>query len=384
MGDRSKIEWTDASWNPVVGCSIISPGCTNCYAMRMAARLQKMNRTGGCTGYVNHYDGTTQESKAGPVWTGKVALAPEKILRQPLSWKRPRRIFVNSMGDLFHEDMPDEFIDRIFAVMALAPQHTFQILTKRADRMRAYMRGERQWWTRRPLNDALGTEVLALGYQGPLELLRWPLPNVWLGVSVEDQARADERIPLLLKTPAAVRFISAEPLLGPVNLVSDLGGTLWIGGQRGCGGLHQHGGRAGETIHGEYHASDPRLLHHHHDNRCLPGLDWVISGGENGPRPSHPDWHRGLRDQCASAAVPYHFKGWGTWKTVYDRDHDDPDWRNCPHEENDRQARYLNLAGGTGFHGERVVFVRRTSKKAAGRLLDGIEHNGFPEVSAHA
>ena len=134
MADKSKIEWTEATWNPIVGCSVVSPGCTNCYAMKMAARIEAMaigqTTKNGSPGLApTHYAGTTQSSKAGPVWTGKVALAPDHILTQPLRWKRPRTIFVNSMGDLFHEDVPDEWIDRVFAIIALCPQHTFQVLT---------------------------------------------------------------------------------------------------------------------------------------------------------------------------------------------------------------------------------------------------------------
>ena len=132
MADKTGIEWTDATWNPIVGCSVVSPGCTHCYAMSMAARIEKM--TPG-----SHYAGLTDASKAGPVWNGRLALAPDHILTQPLRWQKPRRIFVNSMGDLFHEDVPDDWIDRVFAVMALAPQHTFQVLTKRAERMRNYL-----------------------------------------------------------------------------------------------------------------------------------------------------------------------------------------------------------------------------------------------------
>ena len=131
MADNTGIEWTDATWNPVVGCSIVSPGCTNCYAMQMAARIEKMQPE-------SHYAGTTKRVNGNAVWTGKVALAPDHILTAPLRWKKPRRIFVNPMGDLFHESIPDAWIDRVFAVMALAPQHRFQLLTKRAKRMREY------------------------------------------------------------------------------------------------------------------------------------------------------------------------------------------------------------------------------------------------------
>jgi protein gp37 len=225
MGDNTNIEWTDATWNPIVGCSIVSPGCTNCYAMRFAG-----NRLDG-NPKSPHYVGTTQKSKAGPVWSGKLALAPTHVLNAPLKWSRPRRIFVNSMGDLFHEDCPDEWIDQVFAVMALASRHTFQVLTKRAERMRAWVSrlGEAHVKTHRffqghsvisPAHDALDAfphYIRALTH--PSQHGLWPLPNVWFGVSAEDQRRYDERRADLRGTPAAVRFLSIEPMLGPSPLI---------------------------------------------------------------------------------------------------------------------------------------------------------------------
>lgn len=245
MAQDSKIEWTDATWNPTVGCSVISAGCTNCYAMKMAGRLEMM----GSPIYAGH----TIKTKAGFVWNGRVEASNWGQVLRPLSWKRPRRIFVNSMSDLFHENLPVHVIDQVFAVMAMCPQHTFQILTKRHTTMRDYC----QPYDRRRA-DSLGEKVLDLGYDQPLELLRWPLPNVCLGVSVEDQNAADYRIPALLETPAAVRFLSCEPLLGPVDL------------------------------------GDAKL-------------DWVIVGGESGPgrRPIDLAWMRSLRDQCAAGGIPF-------------------------------------------------------------------------------
>lgn len=321
----SAIEWTEETWNPICGCTIVSPGCTNCYAMRTAYRLERIG--------VPHYAGLTQASKAGPVWTGKLALAPDSILTAPLRRRKPTVYFVNSMSDLFHEDVPDEWIDRVFAVMALAPQHTFQVLTKRSARMRAYLTdracqsriGEAVYSAApvgRDIKDASlhwtphkGSGVFDFGS-------RWPLPNVWLGVSAEDQRRADERILDLLATPAAVRFVSAEPLLGRIEV-------------------------------------------------DLSGIDWVIAGGESGPnaRPMHPDWARSLRDQCAAAEVPFFFKQWGHWAPgalsrgwgllTADGDIDIPDYR-TPDEE----------AG--------EVAVTPVGKARAGRLLDGREHNDMP------
>lgn len=256
------IEWTERTWNPIVGCSVVSPGCTNCYAMRQAARIARMNPG------LEHYRALTEPSKAGPVWTGNIALAPDHILTEPLRRRKPTTYFVNSMGDLFHENVPDEWIDRVFAVMALCPQHTFQVLTKRSKRMLSYI-----------LRGADAT---------------WPLPNVWLGVSTEDQSRADERIPDLLDTPAAVRFVSAEPLLGPVVLTAIKQGT---GLRDALGGVAYEAG----PMHREHHGE--------------PRLDWVIVGGESGPsaRPMHPDWLRALRDQCQRHGTAFFFKQWGEW-----------------------------------------------------------------------
>ena len=332
MADGTEIEWTDATWNIITGCSIKSPGCKGCYAMKLAGTR------------LRHHPsrvGLTTATNAGPVWNGE-ARFNEEWLDQPLRWKRPRRIFVCAHGDLFHESVPDEWIDRIFAVMTLCPQHVFQVLTKRAARMRSYLDD-----ISTPIRICKETVNLAttdaLRFRNPAGTDGWwPLPNVWLGVSVENQAAADERIPELLATPASVRWISAEPLLSKLCIIDHLG--PWIPTGR------------------DY------------------GMDWVVAGGESGrgARPAHPDWFRSLRDQCAGAGVPFFFKQHGEWSVVYDRDKDDPDWRNCPKAE-DNSERYVNLAGGHGFHGERVVFMRAVGKKASGRLLDGVEHLAMPE-----
>ncbi len=246
----TSIEWTDVTWNPTRGCSRVSEGCRNCYAERQAAR-----------NFPGLKSPTTGESFAvltdsGPRWTGKLELIEAKLV-EPLHWKKPRRVFVNSMSDLFHEDLPDEAIDRVFAVMALCPQHTFQVLTKRADRMR-------QWMPRDPFT---AFERLLKG--GNAGINHWPLPNVWLGVSVEDQANK-YRIDLLRQTPAAIRFLSIEPLLEDIGQLD------------------------------------------------LTGIHWVIVGGESGPgaRPIRPEWVRAVRDQCQAANVPFFFKQWGEWAPV--------------------------------------------------------------------
>lgn len=369
----SKIEWTEQTWNPIVGCSIVSPGCTNCYAMKMAARLEAMG--------VPHYAGLTQSSKAGAVWTGKMALAPEKILLEPLRRRKPTMYFVNSMGDLFHEDVPDEWIDRVFAVMALCPQHTFQVLTKRSARMREYMQtwGATGWTSQRKyrVGDQIKTiappmdAVTAIG-----RLVDAPLPNVWLGVSAERQKEADERIPDLLATPAAVRFVSAEPLLGPIDFTSIP--TACLAAPSAC----CRDQAKLDALRGIQWCQRAGAYGYPKKDHLPQGLNWLIVGGESGPgaRPMHPDWARSIRDQCAAAGVPFFFKQWGSWGVTYDRDQEDPDWRRCDTVANNSpRGQWLNLAGGQGFHGERVVRVEPMNKtRPAGRLLDGREHNDMP------
>jgi protein gp37 len=214
MGDKSAIEWTDATWNPVTGCSKVSPGCKHCYAERLATRLQAM----GNHRYRNGFEVTLHED----------------VLVLPLRWRQPRRIFVNSMSDLFHESIPDDFIVRVFETMVEASWHLFQVLTKRAQR---------------------------LATLGPK--LPWP-GNVWQGVSIESESYTG-RVEQLTRVPARVRFLSVEPLLGPIPVLP------------------------------------------------LGGVDWVIVGGESGPRhrPVRPEWVRGIRDQCRAAGVPFFFKQWG-------------------------------------------------------------------------
>lgn len=329
VSGKTHIQWTDASWNCVIGCSAVSEGCRFCYAERMAHRLGANPRT-------PEYKGLTVVRDSGPKWTGKVRCLPER-LEDPLRWKKPRMIFVNSMSDLFHEDVPFDFIDKVFAVMALAPQRIFQVLTKRPERMREYFNRPElydrtlreadtfraEWANKRPL--------ARIPISNPATS---PLPNVWLGVSAEDQKRAEERIPLLLQTPAAVRFVSLEPLLGPVDL-----------------------------------SYRPRL----------GKLNWVIVGGESGPgaRPMNPKWARDIRDQCKAAGVPFFFKQWGEWgdpiqlppRINYTR-------IESFHFENTEltgnPVHPKRLTGGTAH----TMF--RVGKKAAGRLLDGVEHNEFP------
>ena len=246
MSGETTIEWTDATWNPTTGCDKVSPGCDHCYAMTLAPRLKAMGSA--------HYQTDGDPRTSGPGFG--VAMHADS-LDWPLRKKKPRRIFVNSMSDLFHAEVSDEFIARVFAVMAMAPRHTFQVLTKRHGRMRSLLNSE----TFRVLVD------LELGGTGAHRIEEWqyPLPNVHLGVSAENQRWAIPRIEALMRTPAAVRFVSAEPLLGPIEYAR------------------------------------------------FPAVDWVIVGGESGrgARPMHPDWVRSLRNQCQDEGIAFHFKQWG-------------------------------------------------------------------------
>ena len=253
----TRIEWADAVWNCVTGCSKVSAGCKHCYAERMAQRFAGRN------GY------PADEPF-------RVTLHPDK-LDLPLHWKKPRKIFVNSMSDLFHSEVPDEFIRMVWDVMRSedSRQHTFQILTERPARMMELL--QRWDWNLRDIYD------------------QRPLPNVWLGVSVENQQTADERIPLLLQTPAAVRFVSAEPLLGPINLED-----VAFDRERAEAARRKAGG-----VGSPYPLDEWRLFINR--DRCL---DWVIAGGESGPgaRPMEIEWARSLRDQCAAAGAAFFMK----------------------------------------------------------------------------
>lgn len=478
---NTKIEWTDKSWNPVRGCTRVSHGCEHCYAERQAHRF---------SGSGQPYEGLTEIGPKGPRWNGKIRLVPE-LLEEPLRWRKPCRVFVNSMSDLFHEAVPDRFISEVFAVMNTARRHTFQVLTKRPERMLR-----------------LGTD----------QKLIYAMSNVWLGVSVEDQKTADERIPLLLQTPAAVRFVSAEPLLSHIDLSKWLSGNKPHDGIRKsvscvrCGrdfldrserenleapaaysreprrressALLERFGETGtrrevfigrlsngnvlrqetlaqglcpsccldaskQTRHPERNADQPqeRGSRRHEASEpgtydsiaeCDPrdkgfgaeakstrggeecvreangdrrledsgvvrkdvsiadrqdvrsqaghglgdsgrqelgasGISWVICGGESGPgaRPSHPDWFRSARDQCQAAGVPFLFKQWGEWEWITYMDGEQPILKvSCPTPERMKKSTREIVFDG--------VNMRRVGKKAAGRLLDGKEHNAFP------
>lgn len=311
MSEKSKIEWTDATWNPVRGCTKVSAGCRNCYAETFSERWR------GIPGH--------------PFEQGfDLRLVPEKLM-DPMKWKKPKRIFVNSMSDLFHKDVPFEYIGQVWETMGAASHHTFQILTKRPQRMLEYF----EW-----CKDAMRRAGLDESWKGINAL-----PNVWLGVSVEDQRAADERIPLLLQTPAAVRFLSCEPLLGPV----DLSRVEYIHAANGIGEQWR----------------DPLNQRNRYQREWLASraaINWVIAGGESGPgaRAMHPDWARSLRDQCQAAGVPFFFKQWGEWGPY--------------NLSRDRAEELAKLENPKSMD----TPIRRHGKKLAGRLLDGLEWNQFP------
>jgi protein gp37 len=334
VADGTKIEWTDATWNVLTGCSIESPGCTNCYAMKLAGTRLR-----------NHPSraGLTKDSAAGPVWTGEVRFN-EQWLRQPLQWKRPRMIFPAAHGDLFHPMVQDAWLDSIFAVMALT-RHTFQCLTKRPARALEYLQG----LSKPAGKERLQRAALALGYtfefQGDL-LVFLPLRNVLIGCSVENQRYADAR-------------------RSPMSEIARLGWATWVSYEPALGPVQWDG---------------------------WDFLRWLVSGGESGPaaRPHHPDWHRGARDFCADHGIAYNFKQWGAWAPDEGprSDGTDPIFEGkgtCAKLLPDgtweqSESGFTMPLGPRGSHD--LEWMYRIGKKAAGRLLDGVEHNAFPETAA--
>lgn len=318
MADNSTIEWLHghpggkgATWNVITGCSLESPGCSNCYAMKLAGTRLR-----------NHpsRQGLTVETKNGPVWNGEVRFN-EQWLDQPLRWKAPRMIFVCAHGDLFHPAVQEEWIDRVFAVMAYAEQHTFLVLTKRADRMRTYFSTPIHYlrfrWARCLVNIWGGDDPDVVF--DAVAHAEGVLPNVWLGVSIEDRKRMLERAPLLRDTPAALRWWSAEPLLGDLGDIAD---------------------------------------------DLLP--DWAVVGGESGAdaRPMNIHAVRRFRDRMLGARRPFFFKQWGEWLPTESADQ--PLYRG--------EHRHL----GVSWHAFKV------GKKAAGRMLDGVLYDQYPATTGGA
>jgi protein gp37 len=303
------IEWTDATWNPVVGCDKVSQGCKFCYAKTLHDRRHRAHLAGK---FVARQYAEPFES---------IQLMYDR-LTAPLHWREPKRIFVNSVSDLFHEDVPDQFIAAVFAVMALAPQHDFQILTKRPQRMRSWLAD------RDRLEDIYAQWPSVSG--APEEVTAWPLPNVWLGVSVENEDAARARIPALRATPAVVRFLSCEPLIGPIRTPD------------------------------------------------LRNIDWVIVGGESGsseqqPRPMHPDWARLIRDECVAHGVPFLFKQWGDWSP-------DAFWPRAPEIVLPPflPPHIRDVDSYAPHDPAPVIVMRRVGKTRAGRVLDGRTWDEFP------
>lgn len=348
MGKKTNIEWTEATWNPIRGCSRVSEACRNCYAETLAKRF---------SGKGQPYEGLIARTGQ---WNGKVAFIDHK-LDEPLRWQKPQMIFVNSTSDLFHEALSNEQIAAVFGVMAAAPKHTFQILTKRPGRMHEWFQWHASQVREKDLRfepwricEAEAQEYIpdlsAAGTGSP-----WPLQNVWLGVSVEDQKTADERIPLLIETPAAVRWISAEPLLGEIRLQGLARGEAMEQGE-----------------YRQYLAIEGTKENPYRDNSGR--INWVVAGGESGAkaRPMHPDWPRTLRDQCSAASVPFLFKQWGEWAPQLE----------CTTTKGAENALYMDSDGTTrnARFGARngAVTIQRNGKKATGRKLDGRTWDGYP------
>lgn len=320
MSQGTAIEWTHRpgtkgeTWNVTTGCNKVSAGCKNCYAERMHKRQLVLN---------------PQKYKQ-PFLEGAVPYY--SALGTPFKWRKPRTVFVNSMSDLFHEGVDFEFLTIVFDVMRQCPQHTFLLLTKRPERMAEYLQTVQVVKPGQPRPAIWRESIVAEN---------WPLPNVWLGTSVEDQQSANDRIPHLLKCPAAIRFLSCEPLLGALD--------PW----------------AAPTAPADW----------------MTGIDWVIAGGESGPgaRPMHPEWVRALRDQCAAAGAAFFFKQWGAWVNDVEA------------LSNNTPACQIKTSGETMYYpskgdsADRFIteqFMFKVGKKAAGRMLDGVAHNAWPEGAA--
>lgn len=347
MSTSTSIEWTESTWSPATGCTKVSPGCEHCYIERQPPFYMARRR----------FDGPGIGASTG------VLLHPER-LGVPLKWRKPRRIFVCSMADLFHKDVPDTYIAQVWATMAAAPRHTFQVLTKRHDRMHSLLSDPE-------FPDFVETYVNQIGASPCDGVPVWPLPNVHLMVTAEDQKRAELRIPVLLETPAAVRGVSLEPLLGPIR-------------------LHKH------WLHPVMRDPSP-------ENNALGRrigkangvgfIDWVIVGGESGPkaRPMHPKWAQSLRDQCTAAGVPFHFKQWGEWAPVPWKAPDGATHAFTGGLYQDDEGQWVENFMALGHNPMSIERddttppgaqgMRRLGKKAAGRELDGRIWDEYPEVS---
>ncbi|MFD7980274.1 DUF5131 family protein [Streptomyces sp. NPDC059071] len=369
MATNTSIEWADKTWSPLIGCTRVSAGCDNCYAIS-TARIRSANPN---PAIANAFAGTVDHIGGRLDWTGLINQLEDR-LTTPLTWRKPRKVFVNSQSDLFHQNVDHTFIARVLAIVALTPQHTYQVLTKRHSRMRTvltdactcgnghapgiHLRSAMAWAVSKANPNRIPgvpDDAEHRVYNAP-----WPLPNLWLGVSVENQQWANIRIPALLDTPAAVRWISAEPLLGPVDL------HPWL---------------KRPQVPACDRCAPPGPLDYHSDHlwgRCTcschparPSLHWVVAGGESGhgARPAHPEWFRTLRDQCAAAHVPYLFKQWGAYK---------PTGRIGIGAA---EKGYVLIGPQVDALGHRVE-MQHVGKKAAGRELDGRIHDDYPTPAA--
>lgn len=377
---KTAIEWTDETWNPITGCVPVSEGCDNCYARRMAKRLKAM----GQEKYQNGPDGFRPTLHLGP-------------MDDPLSWRKPRRVFVCSMSDV--RWAPFHYLAAMYGRMAVSPHITYQILTKDPKVLREHLMHPE-------FEECVRAEAHGLELDGDLRSwhttdFSWPLENVWVGVTAENQKTANERIPQLLETPAVVRFVSCEPLLSGVELWRSYPEEYtycfncgWHGSYYEyrcvtCGGEAQmESGNClvcetgtmsracpechctGEVDHPEYFCEG---------ERPLPGIDWIISGGESGPgaRPTNPEWVRSLRDQCQAADVPFMFKQWGAWAPCSQVVTDGPTHAMC--DEHHHFVEFTREAMEEACHCTRWEGCRRVGKKAAGRELDGEVWDQYPD-----
>lgn len=419
MSAVTKIEWCDRAWNCVRGCALVSEGCRSCFAMKQAHRF---------SGPGKPYEGLTELGPKGPRWTGKIRTVDE-ALTEPLHWRKPQRIFVNSMSDLFHEGVPDDFVAKVFAVMAVAGAsdpgeparpfaqrwtgktfvggygpHIFQVLTKRPARALALLTSERfRGIVGRHAYDFARDRTDAGYLQHQIDVREewgrcyepgrmWPLSNVWLGVSCENQQTADQRIPLLLQTPATVRFVSAEPLLGAIDISQFLTAGDSDSPNRA---LNTHGQTGTCLEHGSQLSSgegqagiSPQASGQSDQEAERPAvrkLDWIIGGGESqaGARPMHPDWIRQLRDQCVAAGVPFLFKQWGEWTPGVNVDRR-TGWVQTAERVDDRWLFGSEDLASEDGHVDDEPDLYRVGKKEAGRLLDGVVWDQFPETRREA
>lgn len=347
----SKIEWTGKTWNPIIGCDKVSAGCKYCYAIRMANRLAHIPAMMDL-----YMDTVTVGANGQPNWTGVVKVS-ERSMDKPLRTNKPTLFFVNSMSDLFHDAVPFDVVDRVFAIMAICQRHTFQVLTKRAARMAEYYKAGFP-----VLIERWEKALVAMGmHEWKIEENNntYPLPNVWMGVSVESQQTANERIPYLLEIDAAVRFLSCEPLLGAVDLTevelpSKYNISVSTAAHINC-----------------LTSMDDEHFYNHHKQ-----VDWVIVGGESGPgsRPMHPEWANKIIRDCKSNDVPVFFKQWGDWVPIDE-----------PHKQDDIQhlaknEQWLNWDGGMGFHGQWVWRMRKVGKAKATKRIYGKTYTEFPKA----